>query len=419
MMRAAVAIGLALFTSGLVGCLPQTRVSRVYEGSVRQERYIHPDAYAAFLRGVLAEEAGDAKAALAAYVQAADDDEDDPEVWTRIGEVRCKVDPKDDAADKAFAKALAVDPTYAGALAGKARCALVRNRPADAAAAAALAAAQDPKNVALESLYLRARAASDPSDPKARERAIALTLANCQTPGAWDALIAWGRARRDAELIARGYEGLVRAAPMRSVEAEAATILLLGDDKLALARRVAVSLSDAPRELGVVGPINATVARLAVDEALARGDKATALARATRGHVPLAEVAARALVLEQKDIAAAVASSVADADPGSSGARMVKLALGAGSKPASPELVAHVTDRPPELCALVFADRLAAAASAEVAREWLSKIERTPMPARDPVGAALTKELVARGVLPRKESPTGPHASAEQPLRRD
>ena len=387
------------------GCLPQARVSRVYDGKVHQERYIHPEAYAAFLRGVLAEEAGDGKGALSAFTQAADDDDDDPEIWTRIGEVRCKLDPKDAAADKAFAKALEVDPTYANALAGKARCSLVRNKPAEAAASAALATAQDPKSVAIESLYLRADA--ERGDPKTRERAIALTVANAQHPAAWDALIAWGRSRRDAELVKRGYEALVRAAPMRSREAEAIAILLLGDDKLALARRVAIAISDAPRDLGVVGPLNPTVARLAVDEALARGDKAKALARATHGHVSLAELAGRALVLEQKAIASAIASSVTDADPGSSGARMVKAALAGAGKAQADEIAARATDRPPEICALVFAERLASASNPEVAREWLARIERTPMPAHDPVGVALSKDLVARGVLPRPETPPG------------
>jgi len=406
-LLAAVALGLG------TGCLPEARVSRVYDGKVHHERYIHPEAYAAFLRGVLAEEAGDGKGALSAFTQAADDDDDDPEIWTRIGEVRCKLDPKDDGADKAFARALKVDPTYANALAGKARCSLARNKPAEAAASAAQAAAQDPKNVGIESLYLRADA--ERGDPKTRERAIALTVANAAHPAAWDALITWGRARRDAELVTRGYEGLVRAAPMRSREAEAIAILLLGDDKLPLARRVAIAISDAPRDLGVVGPLNPTVARLAVDEALVRGDKAKAVARATHGHVSLAELAARALVLEQKDIASAIAASVVDADPGSSGARMVKAALApAGGKALSTEMATQAaviatraTDRPPEICALVFAERLASTTTSDLARDWLTRIERTPMPAHDPIGVALSKDLVARGVLPRPDAPPG------------
>ena len=42
----------------------------------------------------------------------------------------------------------------------------------------------------------------------------------------------------------------------------------------ALARRVAAALADAPAELGVLGPYDPTVARLAVDEAILRDDRA-------------------------------------------------------------------------------------------------------------------------------------------------
>jgi len=200
----------------------------------------------------------------------------------------------------------------------------------------------------------------------------------------------------------------VRAAPMRSVEVERGAVALLVGGQLSLARRVAVSLTDAPRELEVVGPRDATVARLAVDEALVRGDRLAALARATRGHVALAEVAARALVLDQREIASAIATQVADADPGASGAAMVKASL----KGATASF-AHVTDQPPELCALVFADRLATAVGADVARQWLARITRTPMSAHDPVAGPLAVDLATRGVLPVADLPLELRTSAQ------
>ena len=170
-----------------------------------------------------------------------------------------------------------------------------------------------------------------------------------------------------------------------------------------------------PRELGVVGPRDPNVARLAVDEALVRGDRAAALACATRGHVALAEVAARALLLDKKELAASIAGSVIDADPGASGAVMVKAALtslGAGAGKARAEVLARITDQPPELCALVFADRLATSAGADVARQWLARITRTPMAARDPLGGPLARDLAARGVLPMSDLATEPSPSA-------
>jgi hypothetical protein len=424
------ALGSVALTSlvALSGCGADSRVTRVYDGHIVEGRYVSPDAYAAFLRGALAEEGGDLRGALNAYAKAIEEDEDDPELFARIGEVRCKLDPKDDVADRAFTRALALDPTSASALGAKSRCFLARGRTDEAVELAIRAAAQDPKNVSLDALVIRASA--NRPDPAARDRAIALTLAHGESPAAWDALIVWGRAHKDADLVARGLAGLVQAAPTRSLEVEKGALALLEGGQLALARRVATSVTDAPRELGVIGPRDATVARLAVDEALARGDRDAALARATRGHVALAEVAARALVLDKRDLASAIASSVADADPGASGALMVKAALkstGAGSAAgtagtaatagatkAHAEAMAHVTDQPPELCALVFADRLATAAGADVARTWLARITRIPMAPRDPIGGPLAVDLATRGVLGVAELPPDLRASFQR-----
>jgi hypothetical protein len=411
--RYAVLAAVGAFASALAGCGSEPRVVRVYDGRIVEGRYVSPEAYAAFLRGVLSEAAGDLKGAVTAYAVAVDEDEDDPEIMARIGEARCKLEPKDPLADRAFDAALKRDPTSASALAAKGRCALTRGRTDEAVELGRRAAAQDPSNVVLEAQVVRAEAGR--ADPSARERAVALTLAHGDNAAAWDALIVWGRAHHDAQLVTRGLEGLVRAAPSRSVEAERGAAALLEGGELALARRLACALSDAPRELGVIGPRDPTVARLAVDEALVRGDRAVALARATRGHVALAEVAARALLLDKKEIAGAIAASVADADPGASGALMVRAALtasGAGAGKPRVEALAHVTDQPPELCALVFADRLATAAGSDVARQWLARITRTPMAARDPLGGPLAKDLADRGVLPVTDLPAELRASA-------
>ncbi|MDB4934866.1 MAG: Tetratricopeptide 2 repeat protein [Labilithrix sp.] len=409
----AFALASLVSSAPLAGCGAEPRVVRVYDGRIVLGRYVSPDAYAAFMRGALAEEGGDLKGALTAYAMVAENDDDDPEVFTRIGEVRCKLDPKDGVADRAFERALKLDPTYAGTLAAKARCSLARGRTEEAADFARRAAAQDPTNVEIGALVVRADAGRP--DPASRERAIALTLAHGENAAAWDALIAWGRGHRDAELVARGLEGLVRAAPARSVELERGALALLAGGELLLARRVASAVADSPREMAVIGPRDATVARLAVDEALARGDSKTALARATRGHVSLPEVAARALLLDKKDIAATVAAFAGDADPGSSGAAMVKASLKDTNGKSPPrEMGAHVTDQPPEICALVFADRLASAAGSDVARQWLARITRTPMPPRDPLAGPLALDLASRGVLPVADLPADLRASVQR-----
>jgi tetratricopeptide (TPR) repeat protein len=374
------------------GCGSEPRVVRVYDGRVVQGRYVSPEAYAAFLRGALAEEAGDLKAAAVAYGQAADEDDEDPEIFARLGEVRCKLDPKDGNADRAFGRAVTLDASYAGALAAWSRCASARGKSTEALDLARRAVSEDPKNVELQALLVRsaARHAGDPTtqstqsaqaDMAAREQAVALTLAHGESAAAWDALAAWGRSHRDAELVARALEGLVHAAPMRSLEVEEGAVALLEGRELALARRVASVLVDAPREMEVLGP---------------------------RGHVALAEVAARALVQGQREIATAVATQVTEADPGASGAAMVKASLQGVTSG-----FAHVTDQPPELCALVFADRLATAVGTDVARQWLARITRTPMSGRDPVAGPLAVDLAARGVLPVTDLPPELRLSAQ------
>ena len=69
------------------------------------------------------------------------------------------------------------------------------------------------------------------------------------------------------------------------------------------------------------------------------------------------------------------------------------------AKTAPAALVAATTDRPPELCAFVYADRLAVFSGAEAARTWLARTPRTPRSAVDPLGDPLAADLAARGIL--------------------
>ncbi len=403
-LRWNVALALAVASAS---CAAPPRVVRVYDGTRVEGTHVSPDAYAAFLRGVLAEASRDFAVALDAYERARNEDDSEPEISTRIGAVRCARDPRDPEIDRAFARALGQDPRSASAFAAKARCALARGHVAEAAELMRRATAEDPKDVALAAFAVRVGARA--GDPAARARAIALTESHGHHEAAWDALIAWGHARRDAALVARGLEGLVRAAPTRSGEVERGALALLVGGEPALARRVAMAIADAPRVLGVSGPRDPTVARIAVDEALARGDAARALALATRGHVSLAEVAARALLLGQSDAAKAVARSVLEADPSATDARMV-----IGALEGAVLAIADVTGTPPSICAFVFADRLATSAGTEAARTWLAQIARAPMPAHDPLAGPLAVDLAARGVLPATLLPPALRAAVQR-----
>jgi hypothetical protein len=398
------------FASLAVACAGDPRVVRVYDGRIVEGRYVPPEAYASYLKGVLAEEAGDLRSALAAYEDATAADDDDPEPFTRVGDVRCKLDPKSKAADEAFAHAIRIDPTYAPALAAKARCAAARGDPAEGVAIVERIAPEDRASASLEALFVRLAAQRPDSadDRRARARAIALTVASGEDPAAWGALVAWGRGKADAELLARGLEGLVRTSPHFRFDVEEGVLELLGMGQTALARRVAATLADAPPEHGIGNVRDATVARLAIDEALLAGDEARAERRAVRGHVPLSEVAARALVLERPEIARSVARAVVAADPGAGCASMVLVAAAAreGKPPAAGDLLrSPPSDRPATACVLVLAERLAATGDAEAARTFASRVGAAPMAPHDPVTGPLAVELAAQGVVPETSLP--------------
>ncbi|MBX3205980.1 MAG: hypothetical protein KF764_12990 [Labilithrix sp.] len=395
-----------------IGCAGESRVVRVYDGRIVEGAYVPPEAYAAYLKGVLAEEAGDLRSALAAYELSAREDDEDPEPLTRIGDVRCRLDPKNKGADEALARALRIDRSYAPAIAAKARCAAARGEPAEGVAIVGTIAVEDRTSAGLEALFVRLAAARADSaaDRQARERAIALTLASGEDPVAWEALVAWGRGKADGELFARGLEGMLAVAPLRSREVEAGALELLGVGQAGLARRVAARVADAPTELGVGAVSDPTVARLAIDEAILSGDVERAERRATRGHVALSEVAARALILERPELAARVARSVLGADPSAGGAAMVLAALAArGPSPASGAFALprgkDTTDRPSAACVLVLAERLAALDTPETARLWAARVAPAPMAPHDPVTGPLAVDLAARGVIPEAALP--------------
>lgn len=410
-MRLAAALGLAL-ASLSAACVGDPRVVRVYDGRVVEGAFVPPQAYARYLEGVLAEEAGDLRGALTAYERAAREDDEDPEPLARAGDVRCRMDPKDARADAALGRALRIDPGYAPAIAVHARCMARRGRPGEGVAALERIARADRASPSIEALVVRlaARRADADADREVRRRAIALTVASGERAVAWEALVAWGRGKSDPELLARGLAGLVRVAPERSREVEAGALELLGLGQTWLARRVAGAVADLPPELGVTSVRDATVARLAVDEAILAGELDRAERRATRGHVPLSEVAARALLLERHDLAAQIARGVVSADPRSGCGAMVLAAIAAraGVPPSESELYRPnepPQDRPAATCVFALAERLAALGDVASARTWAARVAPAPIPAHDPVAGPLAVDLAARGVLAESSLP--------------
>jgi len=425
--RARVAKGaVALALAGLMAaCGSQAGVLRVVDGRVVEGPYIPPEAYAAFLRGAIAADAGDARAALSAYVEASRFDDQDPEIWTRIAEQLCVLDPRDAHAEEALGRAFALDPAYAPAWGVRARCALARGDTAGAEAAAGRAVDSDPMADDLQLLLTRVERESrrtEAGGDAVRERLLALTLVHQGHPAAWEALAAWARVHEDSTLHVRAVTELARRAPAKRAELVALAVELAGEGDLSAARQLAAALVDA-QALGVDAPASGAraaplgkstaaglVARLAVDEALARGDTEKARLRATRTHLALAEVAGRALVLGDAALARALAAPVIAADPADVGARMVlAVATWDGNAASLSGAFAGAsggTDAVvPAPAALEFALLLARTVSAEEARRVLAATKRGPLLAGDALVTRLAVELAARGVLVETELP--------------
>ncbi len=128
----------------MLGCIAGSGVERVYDGNVVEGRFVSGEAYAAFLRGAIADADGHAGEALRSYEEAAARQPRSAEMWTRIGELRCRQSPRDPSADAALSRAVAIDGGYAPAWAARATCALARGDTEAARVAARRAAMLDP-----------------------------------------------------------------------------------------------------------------------------------------------------------------------------------------------------------------------------------------------------------------------------------
>jgi tetratricopeptide (TPR) repeat protein len=408
-MRTSLALASILVTVG--ACAPSWEVVRVMDGQVVTGRFIEPDAYSAFLRGAMAEEAGQLPVALVAYTSAAARDGDDPEIWTRIGDVRCAMSQGDPMAGEAFGRALGLDPSYAPALAGRARCAVSRGEQGAALADEKRAAAADP--LAIRPDILLAEALSKEGHAEAsRDRLVALTLLHGTSPVAWDALAAWGTSHGDAMLVSRALAEVARLVPARKAELAGRAAGLAGDGQLAAARALAAVLVDAPgdRSSGGEGPAPSAmplVARLAVDEALVKGDADAARRRAIRSHIGLDVLAGRAVMVGDAALASALAEEVILADPKATGARMI-LAT-AAHRLGNPARVALALDssrlgeprgaRMTPEALLPFARLVERASSPDTARRVLEGWAPLSLLAGDALVTPVAVDLAALGAL--------------------
>lgn len=403
-----------------VGCFKQEGVLRVVDGRVVEGPFIEPEAYAAFLRGAIAEERGELRDAMTAYVEAARADPNDPEIWSRIARVSCVVDARDRAADAALARALSLDPEYSEALAVRAECAMARGDAAGAEEAARRVLAVDRTSTELE--LLLARATGSRGGVATRDRLIALTLAHGESVAAWDALAAWARTHDDVTLYVLALAELARRAPFRRGPIAAAAVTLAGDGDLAAARALAAALVDAASSDGLaIASSRPIVARLAIDEAILAGDLERTRLRATRSHVGLEEAAGRAALFGMDTLARDLAAPVAAADPQARGARLVLAAVARGDaaalRAAFDGFARGRASEVPAACLLAFARTMAGAISDDEAARVVAATPHATIVQGDAVEVAVAVDLAARGVLVDAELP--PDGVVELAARRE
>ncbi len=382
----------------VVGCASTEGVVRVVNDRPITGPFVVSEAYAAYLRGAIAEGSGDLAGAVEGYSIAVALGPRDPEPWARLGDARCAHDPHDAKADEAIDHALAIDGSYAPAWEARARCAAKRGDARGALESAKRAAADDPTSVsALATLAETDRGSSD----ELRARLVAMTLAEGTDARAWGALAAWARGHGDLPLQARALGHVAALDPSRGAEIDADVARFAQNGHLGEARSLArARVASAQRR-----PIDPLVARFAIDDAILTGDVASARRLGTIGRVPLVIVAARALLLGDAAASRHLAEEIVAADPHAVSARLVLAAAAVQlhdsvllARAFAGTLAAEEAPVPAEAW-LACARVVAREGSTAAARALLLALHRDPILHHDPLTTPVAAALAAQGVL--------------------
>ena len=243
-----------------------------------------------------------------------------------------------------------------------------------------------------------------------------MTLLSGTNAAAWDALATWARGHGDGLLEARALSEVAALAGAPQAEVDSAITRLEGEGEIIAAR----SLARARVEADAPGPIDAHVARLAVDAALLAGDSPAAQRIATRSHLAPVILAARTLLHGDAAGARAFAATLSAAEPGAIAPRLL-LAVAAqdhstGLRAAFVDPAGPLSDAPiPAEVWLPYARAVAMSGSLEGARAVLRAIPREPVTARDSLVIPIAVALAAGGALDAKElDPNGRVELAER-----
>ncbi len=316
-------------------------VVRVFDGVVVRGRFINDWAYASYARGAEWEARGQLAEALRFYEEAAAEDPDSPEIWSRIGAVSCRLGKGD--GEQAFEKAEAAEANYEPLWRARATCAQARGRTDDALAHARRAVALDPTRDETVILLVRLLGAAGRHD-EAERWLRSLAVASPRSTHVWQAV---------AEL-ARGQN------PAWLAQAEHALLSLHP------------TLAAPPPE--VTPRLDGAARWRAVDSALAAGTLELARTRVREAHLDMRLLAARAIVLGRPALALEEAQLRLGADPDDDDARMAVL-LAADlldqTMVVETALAGAVGASLSEAGRLLFAELLLRRASREAAAAWL------------------------------------------------
>ena len=328
-------VALALGIAALGGCAPRPGVLRVEDDAYAIGIAHEPDAYAYTLEGVLAENDGRFVDAVRSYERALAVSGPDRELHTRLYHASCRA-----AAPGAFGEKkargrwldAALERGYAPAFEALANCIERQGKRGDAAALARareglVRTSRDPDAVAKAGQHTSPGQGSGAAELELRLEV--LVTAHPESREAWLALGDTLEKSGRRLAAAQAYAEYARRQPgeRRTMLAKAEAFAAHGDTYGA--RLLAAAALDAPTLEGApLGALPAQGTRLAIEEALVRGDERATLRRAARARVPLGEVAAHALLVGNRALAESIARSVLAAGDPDPDAAAVLLALG-------------------------------------------------------------------------------------------
>lgn len=360
--RCVVAIALLFLPSACA----EPQVIRVFDGMPVAGRFIEYEAYAAYGRGLEAEQDGNTRDAARWFHEAARYDPKSVEIWTRIGATTCSLGARDKALE-AFAKAELLDPTYEPLFRARALCEFHNRRygPATTYAAHAVELAPDQDEAIV--LYARCLEIQQKLDEAVR-LVDGHLLRHPNSISVLRMRFDLARRQQDALTMKRSAEVLLRLAPTMANE-----------------------LTTSVPELAPLGR---------VDDAIRQGNIDDARQAARRAHLPPAELAVRAAAMGAAKLAREQAEHVLGADPSSGSARV---ALASASDALADDRSVGVALELPvgeritplsPLARLVFTELLVRHTSRDAAWAFVGSLESDKT--NDPVYESLRVHLVQR-----------------------